>query len=58
VRRLRLDYAARELVQSDKSLVEIAAEAGFYDHSHFTHAFKIHMGMNPTDYRASVKGRR
>lgn len=58
VRRLRLDYAARELVRSDKSLVEIAAEAGFYDHSHFTHAFKIHMRMTPTDYRASVKGRR
>jgi AraC family transcriptional regulator len=58
VRRLRLEYAARELAQSDKSLVEIASEAGFYDHSHFTHAFKIHTGMTPTDYRASLKGRR
>lgn len=56
VRRLRLDYAAREIEHSDKPLVEIATAAGFYDHSHFTHAFKGHTRLTPTEYRASVRG--
>lgn len=57
VKRLRLDYAARKLALSDKSLVEIASAAGFYDHSHFTRAFKVHTGMTPTAYRATLKKR-
>lgn len=57
VRRLRLDFAAREIVESDMSLAEIASAAGFYDHSHFTHAFKARTGMTPTEYRASLKAR-
>ncbi|HEV7843837.1 MAG TPA: helix-turn-helix transcriptional regulator [Pyrinomonadaceae bacterium] len=55
VRRRRLDFAAREIAQSDKSLAEIASAAGFYDHSHFTHAFKAHTGITPTEYRAETK---
>lgn len=55
VRRLRLDFAAREVVESDKSLAEIATVVGFYDHSHFTHAFKARTGMTPAEYRAAAK---
>ena len=55
VRRLRLDYAARELTRSDKSLVEIASDSGFYDQSHFTHSFKLYAGVTPTEYRAETK---
>lgn len=56
VRHLRLNYAARELAESRKSLAEIAYRAGFYDQSHFTHAFKLHTGMTPTQYRRATKG--
>lgn len=55
VRRLRLDYAARELTQSDKPLVEIASATGFYDQSHFTHCFKLHTGLTPSEYRSEIK---
>ncbi len=58
VRRLRLEYAARELIASDRPLAEIAANAGFYDQSHFTHTFKSHLKMTPAEYRAAVRGSR
>ncbi len=55
VRRVRLDYAVRELTQSDKPIAEIASAAGFYDQSHFTHAFKLHLRMTPTEFRTSFR---
>lgn len=58
VRRLRLEYAAHELIASDQPLAEIAAAAGFYDQSHFTHTFKSHLKMTPAEYRAAVRGTR
>lgn len=51
VRRLRIDYAARELVRSDAPLVEVALNAGFADQSHFTRVFKHHIGTTPAEYR-------
>jgi AraC family transcriptional regulator len=51
IRRLRLDYAARELMISEKSLAEISATAGFYDQSHFTRIFKRHIGRCPSEIR-------
>jgi len=54
VRRLRLEYAARELVRTQKSLTAIALEAGFYDQSHFTNSFKAHMGVTPNEFRSAV----
>lgn len=57
--RLRLDFAIRELINSDLSLAEIASAAGFYDQSHFTHVFKFHFGITPSNLRAiAKKGRR
>jgi AraC family transcriptional regulator len=40
-RRLRLDWAARMLVSSEQPIVDIALEAGFADHSHFTRSFQL-----------------
>lgn len=51
VRRLRLDWAARELVRSDTSLAAVALAAGFADQSHFTRFFKRHTGQTPHAYR-------
>src|ERR1043165_412522 len=53
VRRLRLDWAMRQLSESDDSIADIAAAAGFYDQSHFTHLFKQHTGFTPTKFRAA-----
>jgi AraC family transcriptional regulator len=51
VRRLRLNRAATELLESDKPLAEIALDCGFYDQSHFTHAFKLQYGLTPSNFR-------
>jgi AraC family transcriptional regulator len=51
VRRLRLEYALRELCSSAKPLAQIAAEAGFSDQSYFCRAFKLSTGMSPGRYR-------
>ena len=51
MRRLRLDWAAAQLADSDVTLAQLAAEAGFVDQSHFTRAFKRHTGLTPGRYR-------
>jgi AraC family transcriptional regulator len=45
VRRLRVDWALRELSTSARSLSEIALDAGFADQSHFTRVFKRQVGV-------------
>lgn len=51
-RRLRVDWAAAEIRRGDRSLAEIAAEAGFADQSHFTRLFKRYVGTTPARYRS------
>lgn len=55
VRRLQLEFAAQKLIESEYSLAEIAAAAGFYDQSHFTNAFKLHAKLTPTEFRAVMR---
>ncbi len=55
VRRLRLDWAARELLRSDVSLTAVALAAGFADQSHFTRFFKRHTGQTPHAYRRAMR---
>jgi len=55
VRRLRVEYACRELGQSSKSLAEIASAAGFSDQSHLSRVLKERLGMTPTEYRARIR---
>lgn len=52
VRRLRVEHAARELVETSEPLTEIALRAGFYDQSHFTNVFRRYLGVTPARYRA------
>jgi AraC family transcriptional regulator len=51
VRRLRLDFACRELLRPDVTLGDLALTAGFYDQSHFNRAFRKHVQMTPSEYR-------
>jgi AraC family transcriptional regulator len=55
VRKRRLDYAAKNIVESNDSLAQIAANAGFYDQSHFTHAFRLYTGVTPSEFRAAFR---
>jgi AraC family transcriptional regulator len=55
VRRLRLDWAARELVRSEAPLAAVALAAGFADQSHFTRFFKRHTGLTPQMYRRTMR---
>jgi AraC family transcriptional regulator len=51
VRQLRLDQAARELIEGAEPISMIAANAGFYDQSHFTSAFRRRYAMTPARFR-------
>ena len=49
--RVRIENACRQLAESDQNIAEIAQAIGFYDHAHFTRAFRVQMGQSPTAYR-------
>jgi AraC family transcriptional regulator len=55
LRRLRLDWAAGELVRSNTSLAAVGLAAGFADQSHFTRFFKRHTGLTPNAYRQTMQ---
>jgi AraC family transcriptional regulator len=57
VRRLRVDFACRELLESDRSLSDIAAAAGFTDQSHFNKIFKERFKITPYEYRGLRRGK-
>ena len=46
-----VEWAAHELLRSDKSIARIATEAGFTDQSHLTRVFVRHIGCAPGAYR-------
>ena len=51
INNIRLTAARQMLETTDKTLVEIAQETGFYDLSHFTRTFKKEFGKTPGRYR-------
>lgn len=57
VRRLRIDYACSQLLESQKCLAEIALDSGFADQSHFTVTFKHLVGITPRRYRCAGNAR-
>ncbi len=55
-RRLRVERACDEMTRHcERPLSEIAADAGFYDQSHFTNAFKRHTGLTPAAFRSAAR---
>ncbi|RUR07700.1 helix-turn-helix transcriptional regulator [Legionella sp. km772] len=58
IRWLRLKRAAHQLiVDKDKSIIEIAINAGFESHESFTRAFKQTCTLNPSEFRAKSNWR-
>jgi transcriptional regulator GlxA family with amidase domain len=51
-RRLRLRYARWLLEKTDRTVTDIALEAGFADCAHFSRSFKVAHGRNPSAGRA------
>jgi AraC family transcriptional regulator len=58
LRRVRIEFACRKMLQSDSTLVEIALAAGFSDQSQFCHTFKRAIGMTPAEFRSAIRSRR
>lgn len=52
IRRVRVNFARRELVMTNKPIAEIALAAGFFDQSQMTRTFKRVTGRTPAAYRA------
>jgi AraC family transcriptional regulator len=57
VRRLRIDWARECLARGDAALTDLALEAGFADHAHFTRAFRRETGLTPSGYRRLPRSR-
>ena len=51
----RLEWAARQLLESGRTLAEIALAAGFADQSHFTRRFREYAGVAPGRFRTAGK---
>lgn len=52
--RLRVRAACRELRRTDKKILAVGLDHGFYDHSHFTREFTRIVGLSPGRYREQV----
>jgi AraC family transcriptional regulator len=55
VRRVRIENAKGELTSTDRPVGDIALDAGFYDQSHFTNAFRRATGMTPREWRSAFR---
>jgi len=51
IKRLRIEFAAQQLSNSEISLAELAVNCGFCDQAHFSKSFKLSTGMTPSEYR-------
>ena len=57
VRKLRIEFACREISLTATPLTEIAVAAGFYDQSHFSRTFKRIVGLTPSEYCVAFRPR-
>jgi AraC family transcriptional regulator len=55
VRRLRVEFACRQISATELPLCEIALAAGFADQSHLTKTFKSLRGLTPSEYRKTFR---
>ena len=55
VQRLRMEYAAKLLGSTERSVTAIAFECGIEEFSHFHHSFKASYGTTPLAYRQQFR---
>lgn len=51
MREKRMEHAKQRLLDPKRSILEIAAEAGYENHGKFSAAFRAYEGVTPTEYR-------
>lgn len=56
ISQMRLKYAFRELLYTDKNVTRIAVDSGFSNISVFNRVFREHYGISPTECRKIEKG--
>jgi AraC-like DNA-binding protein len=49
--RFRVNQAQQLLLDTDKTITEIALDVGFSDSGYFSRVFRREVGLSPTDYR-------
>ncbi|MGZ0710084.1 helix-turn-helix domain-containing protein [Coraliomargarita sp. W4R53] len=55
IRKTRIESAARQLIETDKTIINIALDSGYGDQSAFTRQFKTSVGMAPGAYRSAFR---
>lgn len=50
--RVRIEHAAKLLLETEQTVSEIAHACGFYDHAHFSRSFRRIMNCSPSQYRS------
>ena len=53
--RLRLNHAARMLIETDRTVTEVALACGFSGPSYFCRAFRDLTGVAPRDFRRASR---
>lgn len=52
---IRLEYAARRLIESDDEIMEICSDTGIDSLSHFYHLFRDYFGTSPKKFRKQAE---
>lgn len=55
VRELRIGYAKRELMETNRPIKDIIADSGYIDAASFSRTFKAMENMTPSEYRAHMQ---
>lgn len=53
----RVEHAARALVETDRTVIEISRAVGYTDPYHFSRVFRRVKGLSPRQYRARMRNR-